>query len=63
MCVLLPAVRSYYSLSLAAGHDDVMFVLTRTFGDPDLFIRNDNQFPTNQFYQWSSVTTEVSIRP
>lgn len=35
------SVFSYYNLTLSAGHEDVMFVLTRTYGDPDLFINNN----------------------
>ena len=32
-------------------------VLARSYGDPDTFIRNDGQFPTRDFWQWSSASS------
>jgi hypothetical protein len=46
----------YFRFNAPSGVDHLTLSVTRRSGDPDLYIRNDGQTPTNTFYQWSSAS-------
>lgn len=51
----------YYRIQIEEGHEDLMFVLTRNYGDPDIYITADGSFPTRNHYTWSSLSTETDV--
>jgi len=44
----------YYDFYVTQQVAQLTFTLARTVGNPDLYVRNDGQLPSKDFFQWSS---------
>jgi hypothetical protein len=54
--VVNPGHYKYYDFYVNQDVAQVTFTLSRSVGNPDIYVRNDGQTPNNTFYQWSSTS-------
>jgi len=48
---------AYYRFDVQPGHFDITFSLFRKFGEPNLYIRNDEDLPSPHHFTWKSIDT------